>query len=52
MAKNVGMLYEGFVEGKSVEDGFVGFREAVEWHKALDQMEKASEGRKWVKIMG
>jgi len=52
MAKNVGMLYEGFVEGKSVEEGFVGFKEAVEWHKALDQMEKASEGRKWVKIMG
>ncbi|KAI4943481.1 hypothetical protein J4E91_009391 [Alternaria rosae] len=52
MAKNVGMLYEGFVKGSSVEEGFVGFNEAVEWHEVIEKMEKGSEGRKWVKMVG
>jgi predicted dehydrogenase len=45
LAKNVGMLYEGFVKGWGVEEGFVDFEQAVEWHRVIEKMERSSEER-------
>jgi predicted dehydrogenase len=44
-AKHVGLMYELFAKGGSVNDGFVDFEQAVEMHQILDQMEKSSKGR-------
>lgn len=49
-AKNIGMLYEGFVKGWGVEEGFVDFEQAVGMHTIIDCMEKSSEERKYRKI--
>jgi predicted dehydrogenase len=49
-AKNIGMLYEGYVKGWGVEDGFVGFEQALGMHTIIDRMENSSEGRKYEKI--
>ncbi|KAH6860355.1 NAD-binding Rossmann fold oxidoreductase family protein [Alternaria alternata] len=49
-AKNIGMLYEGFVKGWGVEEGFVDFEQAVGMHTIIDCMEKSSEDRKYKKI--
>ncbi|KAL1799833.1 hypothetical protein ACET3X_000175 [Alternaria dauci] len=48
-AKNIGMLYEGFVEGWGVEEGLVDFEQALGMHTIIDCMEKSSEGRKYEK---
>ena len=49
-AKDIGMLYEGFVNGWGVEEGFVDFEQAVGMHTIIDCMEKSSEERKYKKI--
>jgi len=49
-AKDIGMLYEGFVKGWGVEEGFVNFEQAVGMHKIIDCMEKSSEERKYKKV--
>ncbi|CAN9083071.1 unnamed protein product [Alternaria alternata] len=49
-AKDIGMLYEGFVNGWGVEEGFVDFEQAVGMHTIIDCMEKSSEERKYRKI--
>jgi predicted dehydrogenase len=49
-AKDIGMLYEGFVKGWGVEEGFVDFEQAVGMHTIIDCMEKSSEERKYKKI--
>jgi predicted dehydrogenase len=50
-AKDIGMLYEGFVKGWGVEEGFVDFEQAVGMHTIIDCMEKSSEERKYKKIV-
>lgn len=49
-AKDIGMLYEGFVKGWGVEEGFVDFEQAVGMHTIIDCLEKSSEERKHKKI--
>jgi len=49
-AKDIGLLYEGFVKGWGVEEGFVDFEQAVGMHTIIDCMEKSSEERKYKKI--
>jgi predicted dehydrogenase len=46
-AKNIGLLYELFAKGGSVEDGFVDFEQALAMQRIIDRMEKSSEGRKY-----
>ncbi|KAF1842196.1 NAD-P-binding protein [Cucurbitaria berberidis CBS 394.84] len=50
LAKNIGALYELFATGGTVEQGLVGFEEAVGMHRIIDKMEKSSEGGKKEKI--
>jgi predicted dehydrogenase len=50
LARNTGMMYEGFVKGVGVEEGFVGFGEAVEWLGVIGKMERGSETRTWERM--
>jgi predicted dehydrogenase len=50
LAKNIGMLYELFATGGTVEEGLVTFEEAVGMHKILDAMERSDAERKYEKI--
>lgn len=50
-AKNIARLYELFLEGGPVEQGFVDFEQAVGMHRILDKMEKSSEGRTYQKLV-
>jgi predicted dehydrogenase len=49
-AKNIGGLYELFVNNEGIEKGFVGFEEAVGMHKVLAAMEKSDAEKMVVKI--
>jgi predicted dehydrogenase len=49
-AKNIGAMYELYANDGSVDDGFVGFEEAVGMHRIIEKIEKSSEGRKWEAI--
>jgi predicted dehydrogenase len=46
-AKHVGLMYELFAKGGSVNEGFVAFEQAVGMHQVLNRMEKSSEGGKY-----
>ncbi|KAH7338545.1 NAD-P-binding protein [Pyrenochaeta sp. MPI-SDFR-AT-0127] len=46
-AKNIGKLYELFIAGGPLEQGFVDFEQAVGMHKIIDTLEKSNEGRKY-----
>jgi hypothetical protein len=49
-AKHIGLLYELFAKGGSVEEGFVDFEQAVGMHRIIDRMEKSSDNRKYEKM--
>ena len=51
LSKHVGLLYELFANGGSVEEGFVDFEQAIGMQRIIDRMEKSSEGRKYEKMV-
>jgi predicted dehydrogenase len=44
---NVGMAYELFANGGTIEQGIVDFEQAVKLHQLLDTIEKSSNAKKW-----
>jgi predicted dehydrogenase len=50
LSKHVGLLYELFANGGSVDEGFVNFEQALGMQRIIDRMEKSREGRKYEKM--
>jgi predicted dehydrogenase len=49
-AGNVGTVYELYANGGTLEQGLVGFEQAVALHGLLEAIEKSSEGKKWENV--
>lgn len=51
-AKNMGRLYELFVKGESIDEGFVDFGQGLKMHEILNKMENSWKGKKFEKVSG